>query len=121
MEARQKASSTATRFSIHARPATTCASAGSRSRSSNARGSSPASTTEGRAGPTEKEGFEPSRQGFSPPNALAGRRLQPLGHFSQSRGGYRTNLAALSRAEPGYARRPRRGAGAAERGGLENR
>ena len=31
---------------------------------------------------TEKEGFEPSRQGFSPPNALAGRRLQPLGHFS---------------------------------------
>src|ERR671934_1005794 len=30
----------------------------------------------------EKEGFEPSRQGFSPPNALAGRRLQPLGHFS---------------------------------------
>src|SRR5690348_11523669 len=33
----------------------------------------------------EKEGFEPSRQGFSPPNALAGRRLQPLGHFSASR------------------------------------
>src|SRR5690242_4387933 len=32
----------------------------------------------------EKEGFEPSRQGFSPPNALAGRRLQPLGHFSAS-------------------------------------
>ena len=32
---------------------------------------------------TEKEGFEPSRQGFSPPNALAGRRLQPLGHFSE--------------------------------------
>jgi hypothetical protein len=32
----------------------------------------------------EKEGFEPSRQGFSPPNALAGRRLQPLGHFSWS-------------------------------------
>src|ERR687888_2600307 len=31
----------------------------------------------------EKEGFEPSRQGFSPPNALAGRRLQPLGHFSR--------------------------------------
>jgi hypothetical protein len=30
----------------------------------------------------EKEGFEPSRQGCTPPNALAGRRLQPLGHFS---------------------------------------
>ena len=36
----------------------------------------------GRASEAEKEGFEPSRQGFSPPNALAGRRLQPLGHFS---------------------------------------
>src|SRR5207248_5320097 len=35
-----------------------------------------------RAAKAEKEGFEPSRQGFSPPNALAGRRLQPLGHFS---------------------------------------
>ena len=35
-----------------------------------------------RARKAEKEGFEPSRQGFSPPNALAGRRLQPLGHFS---------------------------------------
>jgi hypothetical protein len=35
----------------------------------------------------EKEGFEPSRQGFSPPNALAGRRLQPLGHFSGSSAG----------------------------------
>ena len=31
---------------------------------------------------TEKEGFEPSRQTFIHPNALAGRRLQPLGHFS---------------------------------------
>jgi hypothetical protein len=40
-----------------------------------------ASARSGRSG-TEKEGFEPSRQGFSPPNALAGRRLQPLGHFS---------------------------------------
>src|SRR4051812_36660636 len=33
-------------------------------------------------GEAEKEGFEPSRQGLTPPNALAGRRLQPLGHFS---------------------------------------
>ena len=31
---------------------------------------------------TEKEGFEPSMQGLTPHNALAGRRLQPLGHFS---------------------------------------
>jgi hypothetical protein len=38
-------------------------------------------------GEAEKEGFEPSRQGFSPPNALAGRRLQPLGHFSGSSAG----------------------------------
>ena len=30
---------------------------------------------------TEKEGFEPSRQ-ITPPNTLAGCRLQPLGHFS---------------------------------------
>src|SRR5207302_5308778 len=41
-------------------------------------------------GEAEKEGFEPSRQGFSPPNALAGRRLQPLGHFSGRATGYRT-------------------------------
>ena len=30
---------------------------------------------------SEKEGFEPSRQ-ITPPNTLAGCRLQPLGHFS---------------------------------------
>ncbi len=42
----------------------------------------PARPAVGAATRTEKEGFEPSRQGFSPPNALAGRRLQPLGHFS---------------------------------------
>ena len=36
-----------------------------------------------RARKAEKEGFEPSRQGCTPPNALAGRRLQPLGHFSE--------------------------------------
>src|SRR3989440_11693214 len=42
----------------------------------------PAAGRRGRGSEAEKEGFEPSRQGFSPPNALAGRRLQPLGHFS---------------------------------------
>src|SRR5438105_8698962 len=62
----------------------------------------------------EKEGFEPSRQGFSPPNALAGRRLQPLGHFSLSRGGYRTPPAA-PRPTPDYRRQPVAEAGSAGR------
>src|SRR3954469_5211260 len=45
-------------------------------------GGSAARRGRGQGSEAEKEGFEPSRQGFSPPNALAGRRLQPLGHFS---------------------------------------
>jgi hypothetical protein len=45
-------------------------------------GGSAAHRGRGQKSEAEKEGFEPSRQGFSPPNALAGRRLQPLGHFS---------------------------------------
>src|SRR5207249_4658054 len=36
----------------------------------------------------EKEGFEPSKEDDFPLNALAGRRLQPLGHFSAARPGY---------------------------------
>jgi hypothetical protein len=35
-------------------------------------------------------GIRTLEAGFSPPNALAGRRLQPLGHFSAGRSGYRT-------------------------------
>src|SRR5438270_12922023 len=61
-------------------------------------------------GEAEKEGFEPSRQGFSPPNALAGRRLQPLGHFSERATGYRTHLRSLAKSPfGGMAGRPCRG------------
>src|SRR2546421_12047154 len=57
----------------------------------------PAAGRRGRGSEAEKEGFEPSRQGFSPPNALAGRRLQPLGHFSERATGYRTHLRSLAK------------------------
>ena len=63
----------------------------------------------------EKEGFEPSRQGFSPPNALAGRRLQPLGHFSATGPQDSRALCPLPYGVP------RRGGRAVECGGLENR
>ena len=56
-------------------------------------------------------------------NALAGRRLQPLGHLSRvaqdiGRSGRLPKPALRGR---GYPILPRRGAGAVERGGLENR
>ena len=85
-----------------------------------------------RASKAEKEGFEPSRQGIPPPNALAGRRLQPLGHFSERETGYRNNFYARNPSRisikprsglPCCAGRtaPRRGGRAVECGGLENR
>ena len=52
-------------------------------------------------------------------NALAGRRLQPLGHLSRDRSGYRTPWLGPEGAATLCL--PRRGAGAVERGGLENR
>jgi hypothetical protein len=85
----------------------------------------------------EKEGFEPSRQGFSPPNALAGRRLQPLGHFSAGSQNTASPLEARPPRELLRSRtrgpraseiptgllcaQPRRGGRAVECGGLENR
>ena len=48
-----------------------------------------------RMAPTEKEGFEPSIR-VAPDTALAGQRLQPLGHFSRCVGrGYRTDWICL--------------------------
>src|SRR5581483_8630192 len=35
-------------------------------------------------------GIRTLEAGISPPNALAGRRLQPLGHFSRAPGSYRS-------------------------------
>ena len=56
-------------------------------------------------------------------NALAGRRLQPLGHLSRvAQDIGRTGRLFVARAEDAATLcLPRRGAGAVERGGLENR
>ncbi len=72
---------------------------------------------------TEREGFEPSTSGFTTRNALAGRRLQPLGHLSR----VAQDIGRSGRLpKPGTGGAAtlcllRRGAGAVERGGLENR
>ena len=70
-------------------------------------------------------GIRTLEAGISPPNALAGRRLQPLGHFSADAIRISDSPARTCEPQPargrGYPMPTRRGAGAAERGGLENR
>src|SRR6266540_641494 len=52
------------------------------------------------ASPSPRQGGEGGirtlEAGISPPNALAGRRLQPLGHFSADGAGYQRHFAATA-------------------------
>src|SRR5262249_57727134 len=69
-------------------------------------------------------GIRTLEAGIPPPNALAGRRLQPLGHFSERGTGYRNNFRHHFRVRerlPCSAGRaaPWRGGGAAECAGPE--
>ena len=76
--------------------------------------------TVGGSGGSGEGGIRTLEAGISPPNALAGRRLQPLGHFSgrahPSVGPCRASPRARVLCAPA-----RRGGRAVECGGLENR
>ena len=84
----------------------------------------PGMPTAGQLSEGGEGGIRTLEAGFSPPNALAGRRLQPLGHFSGNAQDIGLSRRSLKRGRRGTrlpCSSPRRGAGAAERGGLENR
>jgi 5-methylcytosine-specific restriction endonuclease McrA len=83
------------------------------------------SATAGRSASGEG-GIRTLEAGIPPPNALAGRRLQPLGHFSERGTAYRTSFRHRDRVAerlplPAGRTAPWRGGRAVECGGLENR